>query len=109
MKYLISFLGSDAMRMNPNSPDVLAIRGLVLFLGGRLPQALQHLASALRLDPDHENARRLRVRVKDVDRLKEEGNAVFKIGKLHKALESYSQALDVCCLPLFFWGGSCCC
>jgi DnaJ homolog subfamily C member 7 len=86
---------SEALRMNPNSPDILAIRGLVLFLTGKLPQALQHLASALRLDPGHETARRLRVRVKDVERLKEEGNTAFKLGNLSAAIESYNQALDV--------------
>ena len=86
---------SDALRLHPNSPDILAIRGLVLFLTGKLPQALQHLTPALRLDPGHENARRLRVRVKDVERLKEEGNASFKIGKLPEAVDSYTQALDV--------------
>jgi tetratricopeptide (TPR) repeat protein len=84
------------MRLNANSPDVLAVRGLVLFLGGKLPQALQHLASALRLDPGHEIARRLRVRVKDVERLKEEGNVAFKSGILPEAVDNYTQALDVC-------------
>ncbi|RDB27715.1 DnaJ subfamily C member 7 [Hypsizygus marmoreus] len=86
---------NDALRLNPNSPDILAIRGLVLFLSGKLPQALQHVASALRLDPDHENARRLRKRVKDVERLKEEGNASFKLGVYEEAIEKYSEALDI--------------
>ena len=94
---------SDALRLHPNSPDILAIRGLLLFLTGKLPQSLQHLASALRLDPGHENARRLRVRVKDVDRLKEEGNASFKIGNLPEAVDSYTQALDVRAPTVFFY------
>jgi len=86
---------SDALRLQSNSPDVLTLRGLVLFLCGRLPQALQHAQSALRYDPGHEPAQRLRKRVKDVERLKEEGNRAFKLGKLHEALSRYTDALEV--------------
>ena len=89
------FIYSDALRQQSNSPDVLTLRGLVLFLCGRLPQALQHAQSALRFDPGHEPAQRLRKRVKEVERLKEEGNQAFKLGKLEEALKLYTDALDV--------------
>ncbi|KAG6848255.1 hypothetical protein H0H93_001897 [Arthromyces matolae] len=85
---------NDALRLNPNSPDILAVRGLVLFLCGKLPQSAQHVNSALRLDPGHEAARRLRVRVKDVERLKEEGNVAFKSSKFEEAIAKYGEALD---------------
>ncbi|KAI0290620.1 hypothetical protein BC826DRAFT_1026366 [Russula brevipes] len=85
---------NDALRLQSNSPDVLTLRGLVLFLCGRLPQALQHAQSALRFDPGHEPAQRLRKRVKEVDRLKEEGNKAFKLGKLEEALNLYTDALE---------------
>ncbi|KAF9554548.1 protein prenylyltransferase [Agrocybe pediades] len=85
---------NDALRLNPNSPDALTLRGTVLFLTGRLPQALQHVTSALRLDPGHEPAMKLRKRVKEVERLKEEGNAAFKTGKLQDALEKYTECLE---------------
>ncbi|KAJ6469745.1 hypothetical protein C8R47DRAFT_766780 [Mycena vitilis] len=85
---------NDALRLNQSSPDVLTSRGLVLFLSGRLPQALQHAQSALRGDPGHEPAQRLRKRVKDVERLKEEGNAAFKMGRLDEAIEKYSEGLE---------------
>ena len=87
---------SDALRLQSNSPDALTLRGLVLFLCGRLPQALQHAQSALRYDPGHEPAQRLRKRIKEVERLKEEGNQAFKLGKLHEALRLYTEALEVC-------------
>lgn len=93
-------LFSDALRLQSNSPDVLTLRGLVLFLCGRLPQALQHAQSALRFDPGHEPAQRLRKRVKDVERLKEEGNRAFKLGMLHDALSRYTDALEVRSLHL---------
>ena len=91
---------SDAMRLDPNSPEILAVRGLVLFLAGKLPQALQHVASALRLDPEHEAASRLRKRIKDVERIKEEGNTAFKGGRLVEAVTLYTECLEVCNTPI---------
>lgn len=88
-------LFSDALRLAPNSPDVLTSRGLVLFLSGKLSQALQHVQSALRLDPGHEAAMQLRKRVKDVERLKEEGNSSFKSGALDDAVDKYTAAIEV--------------
>jgi len=85
---------NDAMRLDGNSPDVLTLRGLVMFLTAKNAQALQHLSSALRLDPGHEPAMRLRKRIRDVDRLKDEGNAAFKAGQLEEANEKYTEALD---------------
>ncbi|KAH9950857.1 protein prenylyltransferase [Amylocystis lapponica] len=89
-----STAASDALRLEPNSPDVLTLRGLVLFLTSKTAQALQHAQSALRLDPGHEPAQRLRKRVKDVERLKEEGNTAFKSGKLAEATQKYGEALE---------------
>ncbi|KAH9947725.1 protein prenylyltransferase [Amylocystis lapponica] len=89
-----STAASDALRLEPNSPDVLTLRGLVLFLTAKTAQALQHAQSALRLDPGHEPAQRLRKRVKDVERLKEEGNTAFKSGKLAEATQKYGEALE---------------
>ena len=87
------------MRLDPNSPEVLAVRGLVLFLLGKLPQALEHVASALRLDPEHQVAARLRKRIKDVERIKDEGNAAFKSGRLVEAVALYTMCLEVCDMP----------
>ncbi|KAI9509137.1 hypothetical protein F5148DRAFT_1275432 [Russula earlei] len=75
---------NDALRLQSNSSDVLTLRGL----------ALQHAQSALRYDPGHEPAQRLRKRVKDVERSKEDGNKAFKNGKLHDALRLYTDALE---------------
>ncbi|KAK1228065.1 hypothetical protein PQX77_008909 [Marasmius sp. AFHP31] len=85
---------NDAVRMAPNSPEALTLRGLVLFINGKLPQALQHAAQALRLDPSYEPAQKLRKRVKEVERLKDEGNKEFKMSKLEEAVAKYSEALE---------------
>ena len=82
------------MRFDSNSPDVMTVRGLLLFLTSKTAQATQHVQSALRLDPGHEAAMKLRKRIKDVERLKEEGNVAFKGGRLSEAAQKYGEALD---------------
>lgn len=74
---------------------MLTTRGLVMFLTAKTAQALQHAQSALRLDPGHEPAMRLRKRIRDVDRLKDEGNTAFRQGRLDEATSKYSEALEV--------------
>ncbi|KAJ7782440.1 hypothetical protein DFH07DRAFT_1010714 [Mycena maculata] len=64
---------NDTPCLNP-SPDVLTSRGLVLFLSVRLPQALQHVQSALCVNLGHEPTQRLCKHIKDTERVKEEGN-----------------------------------
>ncbi|TFK37408.1 hypothetical protein BDQ12DRAFT_705873 [Crucibulum laeve] len=86
---------NDALRSNAQSPDILTLRGLVLFLCGKLPQAQQHAQSALRLDPGYEPARRLWKRAKEIERLKDEGNTAFKSGKLQEAVDKYTLALEL--------------
>ena len=56
---------------------------------------MQHAMSALRLDPGHEPAQRLRKRVKEVEKLKEDGNADFKTGKFGEAIGKYEECLKV--------------
>ncbi|KAI0758959.1 protein prenylyltransferase [Fomes fomentarius] len=89
-----SLAANDALRSDPNSPDVMTVRGLLLFLTAKTAQATQHVQSALRLDPGHETAMKLRKRIKDVERLKEEGNVAFKTGKLSEAADKYGEAID---------------
>ena len=103
---MLTFGGdSDALRLTPNSPEVLALRGLVLFLSGKLAQALQHAQSALRLDPSYEPAQRLRRRVKDVEKLK--GlvlrNPVSCVDGLFVLFVSDGGRMTSCCGV--FWGG----
>ena len=56
------------------------------------------MVSALRFDPGHEPAQRLRKRVKDVEKLKDDGNVAFKAGKFEEAVSKYGECLEV----LFF-------
>lgn len=63
-------------------------------LSGRLPQALQNVQSALRFDPSYAPAQLLRKRIKDIERLKDEGNTAFKAGKLQEAVDKYTETLE---------------
>ncbi|CEL56292.1 DnaJ homolog subfamily C member 7 homolog OS=Schizosaccharomyces pombe (strain 972 / ATCC 24843) GN=SPBC543,02c PE=4 SV=1 [Rhizoctonia solani AG-1 IB] len=85
---------SDALRLAPNSSEVLTLRGLILFLTNQIPKAIQHAQQALRLDPDCTPARQLLRRIKEVERIKEEGNTFFKAGRLGEAVERYGEALE---------------
>ncbi|KIJ30739.1 hypothetical protein M422DRAFT_70960 [Sphaerobolus stellatus SS14] len=86
---------NQAFQLDKVSPEVLCLRGLVMFLSGKLPSALQHAQQALTYDPEHKRARQLLKRIKDVDRLKEEGNTLFKTKQLPEAIEKYTEALAV--------------
>ncbi|TFY66767.1 hypothetical protein EVG20_g4309 [Dentipellis fragilis] len=75
--------------------DMLLLHGLVLFLTGKLDEALERLAAALRFDPDCSKIKGLRVRVKNTKKLKEYGNAFFKDEAWLLAIEKYSEALEI--------------
>lgn len=86
---------NDAMRLAPQSPETIVLRGLVLYLRGTLAQAVSHAASALRLDPGHAPAQRLRRRAKETEAMKDAGNAAFKLGRLEEAVTLYGDCLDL--------------
>ena len=84
------------------TPQMLfSLGGLELFLSGRLLQALQHVVTALRLDPGHKLAQQLCQRVKDVEKLGEDGNLAFKNGELEEAISKYDECLEVRLLFLY--------
>ncbi|KAF8329361.1 DnaJ-domain-containing protein [Cantharellus anzutake] len=85
---------SDALRFDPSSPEVLTVRALVLFLTNRIPDAIKHVQSALRYDPEYSRARLLLRRAREIESLKEEGNVAFKAGRLAEAIEKYTNTLE---------------
>ena len=48
------------------------------------------------MDPDNGKAKQLRLRVKTVERLKEEGRVFFKDAQWAVAVAKYSEAIEVC-------------
>ena len=57
--------------------------------------ALKHFAEVLRLDPDHTASRKMRQRIKELERVKEAGKEACQAGKYKEAAELYTQALAV--------------
>ena len=73
---------------------MLTVRALVLFLTNRIPDAIKHAQSALRYDPEYSPARLLLRRAREIETLKEEGNAAFKAGRLDEAISKYTETLQ---------------
>ncbi|KAG9043915.1 hypothetical protein FS837_008975 [Tulasnella sp. UAMH 9824] len=86
---------ASALRLEPNSPDVLTVRGLLLFLTNQISSSMEHLKTALRLDQEHDRARPLLRRVREVEKTKDEGNTLFKAGQFEAAVEKYTATLDL--------------
>jgi len=78
---------SDALRLNPQDPDALTLRGQVLLVKGDVTKSLAHAQAALRSDPEHKDSRELLKRCRKLERAKEEGNDAFKSGDNEGAVE----------------------
>ncbi|CAG8733860.1 6599_t:CDS:2, partial [Acaulospora colombiana] len=85
----------DALRYEGNSPDVHALRGKVLFLMNKPSEATSILRHALTLDPENATARKMLKRVKELEKVKEEGNTAFKRSQWEDAVLKYTEALKV--------------
>lgn len=83
------------LRDNSQDPEALVLRGRILYAQGENDKACQHFRQALVCDPDFKSAvTHLRI-VQKLDRMKEEGNSLFKAGKYQAALDAYTNALGV--------------
>ena len=83
------------LRRNHKDPEALVLRGRALYGQGENEKALQHFREALNCDPDFKDAVKFLRLVQKLDRMKEEGNSAFKIGRYRQAVELYGQALEV--------------
>lgn len=83
------------LRLNSQDPDALVLRGKILYAQGDNEKAIQHLRQALSCDPDFRDAVTTLRLVQKLERLKEEGNAKFKVGRYAEAVDLYTAALAV--------------
>ncbi|KOS19271.1 DnaJ -like protein subfamily C member 7 -like protein [Escovopsis weberi] len=83
------------LRNNSQDPEALVLRGRVLYGQGENDKAIQSFRMAANCDPDFKDAIKWLRIVQKLDRMKEEGNADFKAGRLQAAIQKYTEALDI--------------
>lgn len=83
------------MKADGSSADAVYVRGLCLYYGDNLEKGLLHFQRALALDPDHSNAKSMRIKAKTLKEKKENGNSLFKSGKFRAAQSIYTEALAI--------------
>lgn len=88
-------MAMSLLRRNNKDPEALVLRGRALYGQGENEKALQHFREALNCDPDFKDAVKYLRLVQKLDRMKEEGNSAFKVGRYRQAVELYGQALEV--------------
>ncbi|KAJ4268756.1 hypothetical protein NW762_002824 [Fusarium torreyae] len=88
-------IAMNLLRQNNQDPEALVLRGRVLYGQGENEKAIQCFRMAINCDPDFRDAVKWLRIVQRLDRMKEEGNADFKAGRLQPAIEKYTSALDI--------------
>lgn len=83
------------LRANGADPDALVLRGRALYAQGENEKAIQHFRQAIQCDPDYKDAIKYLRLVRELDKMKEEGNAHFKAGRYQQAVDIYTSALEV--------------
>ena len=83
------------LRENSQDPEALVLRGRSLYAQGDNAKAIQHFKQAMSCDPDYKDGLKYLRMVQKLDRMKENGNSLFKSGKFQAALETYTEALEV--------------
>jgi DnaJ family protein C protein 7 len=88
-------LSVTLLRRDPSDVNVICLRGEVLYYTNSLTQALKHFQEGLRNDPDHNQCRIMLKKVRQIEKLKLEGNEAFKNSDNQAAVNAYTSALAV--------------
>ncbi|KAJ5385178.1 Tetratricopeptide-like helical [Penicillium concentricum] len=83
------------LRENSQDPDAMMIRARAFYALGETEQAQKLLKLCLGLDPDMKQAIKLLRIVQKLARTKEEGNTAFKAKDYRRAIDLWTQALEV--------------
>jgi len=86
---------NDILRFDSLNVDALYIRGMSLYYIDNVEKAFQHFQQVLRLCPDHEKAKDIYRKAKQLMAKKQEGNEAFKNNKIEDALNIYTAALAI--------------
>jgi DnaJ family protein C protein 7 len=85
----------NLLRENSQDPDAMMIRARAFYALGESDQALKLLKMCIGLDPDMKPAIKLLRIVQKLARTKEEGNNAFKAKDYRRAIDLWTQALEV--------------
>lgn len=88
-------IANDLLRQDSMNADAIYVRGLCLYYEDNVDKAFTHFQHVLRLAPDHQKAKDIYKKAKDLKQKKEKGNAAFKAGKLAEAHTLYTEALAI--------------
>uniref|UniRef100_F6UAP7 J domain-containing protein n=2 Tax=Ciona intestinalis TaxID=7719 RepID=F6UAP7_CIOIN len=83
------------LRADKMNADAVYIRGICLYYDDNIDRAVTFFTHALKLSPDHHNARLNLKKCKLLASKKAEGNEAFKASKFEEAYTVYSEALEV--------------
>ncbi|KAH8928219.1 DnaJ-domain-containing protein [Atractiella rhizophila] len=89
-------LATDLLRAAPSNPELLYLRGLILYHTDKsMQQAISHCRNALQNDPDFTKARLLMRQAQKLENLRTEGNDFFAKKEDRNAVEKYTEALGL--------------
>ncbi|KNZ60133.1 hypothetical protein VP01_1606g4 [Puccinia sorghi] len=83
---------NDLVRSCPSDPEALYYRAKVMYSQGNLTATVSHCQEAMRCDPDFASARNLLRQARNIENLKEAGNASFKTSDYKMAIQKYIEA-----------------
>ncbi|XP_076823142.1 dnaJ homolog subfamily C member 7-like [Clavelina lepadiformis] len=85
----------DILRFDKMNADAVYIRGICLYYDDSIEKAVTFFTQALKLSPDHHNARITLKKAKLLAKKKAEGNDAFKRCQTQKAYDLYTEALAI--------------
>lgn len=88
-------LANTTLHLDKGNADAIYVRGMCLYYEDNIDSASNHFMQVLRLAPDHKKAMNIFKKAKLLKKKKDEGNEVFKSGKLQEAYKIYTEALTV--------------
>lgn len=88
-------VATNLLRNNSQDPEALVLRARGLYGQGENDKALKVLRMAIDCDPDFKDAIKWLKVVKNLHRMKEEGNNEYKAGRWQAAIDKYTEALAV--------------
>lgn len=88
-------VATNLLRNNSQDPEALVLRARGLYGQGENDKAMKVLRMAIDCDPDFKDAIKWLKIVKNLHRMKEDGNTAYKAGRWQSAIDKYSEALQV--------------